>query len=511
MIKTSIENPSQTLPDAFRSQAQAFPDKLALILPHADPDALPRTISFAEADTLIDQYARQLKGYGLQHGNRVAVRLEKSGEGILLFFAILRIGCTFVPVNPGFTEREAAFLISESSPSMLIDNCKTAEKILTDKSIRHCEFMTGGPNDLTLSETTAPLERGETSPDDIAAILFTSGTTGRPKGAPLSHRNLMTNAVELAECWSIGPHDRVLHVLPVFHAHGLFIAACMPLIHGAGLIFLPKFDAALVIQHLTSATVLMAVPAIYTRLLAHEDFNNASCSSLRLMTAGSAPLSPEVFDALQKRTGLIVVERYGLTETNILTSNPADGSAQIGSVGKPLPSVEMRIVDADGKKVEPGAVGRVWVRGPAIIKGYLNQPDGVGAWSQDGHFDTGDIGRKDERGFLWLVGRSKDLIISGGFNVYPREVEIVIESLAEVEEAIVFGVAHPDFGEGVVAAVKSTPGAKETPDQIERVVRENLARYKQPKKIIFVSDFPRNSLGKVLKIQLREKYADVFL
>lgn len=510
MNSNSLCNHLKTLPEAFRDQAEKSPQKAALILPSTDPDEAPKTITFAEADRLIDQYARGLIGFGLKRGDRVAVRLEKSGASLLLFFAILRIGCVYVPINPAYTYREAAFLIEDSDPVLLIDNDGTTGLLPADTETHRCEFMTGGPTDLTLYETEEPFEELQLSLDNVAAILFTSGTTGQPKGAPLTHRNLMSNAVELAKLWDISPSDRVLHVLPIFHAHGLFIAAAMPLVHGAGLIVLPKFKADVVITHLPEATVLMAVPEIYTRLLAHDGFKRTACTSLRLITVGSAPLSPETFYALKDRTGLAVVERYGLTETNILTSNSSDGTARVGSVGRLLPGVDLHIVDSYGDNVAAGSVGRIMARGPAIIQRYWSCTDQDSALSQYGFFDTGDLGRMDEEGFLWLAGRSKDLIISGGFNVYPREVEIVIESLPEVEEVVVFGVAHPDFGEAVVAAVKLHKGIKKDADSIENVIRKNLARYKQPKKIIFVSKFPRNSMRKVLKTKLREEFSDTF-
>lgn len=496
---------AETLPAAFALQAAAGPDRPALIIPEA-----ARTISFGEAARIVDRYAAALGALGVKKGDRVAVRLEKSAEGLLLFFAVLKVGAIHVPVNPGFTAREAGVLIEESAPALLIDNAPEALGAYAETVRLRRGFLTGDADDLLSVPVAAAAPAVEPGPEDHAAMLFTSGTTGRPKGAPLTHRNLMSNTAALAEAWGFTAADVVLHVLPVFHAHGLFLAAIMPLIHGAAVIVTPKFDAAETIRLLPEASVLMAVPAIYTRLLAQDGFTPEACRNLRLATSGSAPLSPETFAALKARTGLSVVERYGLTETSILTTNPGDGTARVGSVGRPLPIVELRIADEAGAPLPAGEVGRVQARGPAIIAGYWNRPEQKGDWTGDGFFDTGDMGRLDADGFLWLVGRKKDLIISGGFNVYPREVETVIETAPGVLEAVVFGAPHPDFGEGVVAAVKCDPAAPAPEAAVQAVIARDLTRYKQPKKIVFVEEFPRNAMGKVLKAALRETYENVF-
>ena len=341
-------------------------------------------------------------------------------------------------------------------------------------------------------------------------MLFTSGTTGRPKGAPLTHENLLSNVSALAEAWGISHKDRLLHVLPVFHGHGLFLGIAMMIVRGATVRLLPKFEAEATIRHLPETTVFMAVPAIYTRLLEHNDFTQKICLSLRLATSGSAPLSPEVFEALRLRIGIPVVERYGLTETCILTTNPIDGSARVGSVGLPLSCVDLRITDDENVVLEYGHAGRVQVRGPSVIEGYWRRPERKDDWTADGWFDTGDLGQRDKDGYLWLVGRKKDLIITGGFNVYPREIEIELEALDGVAEAVVFGVPHPDFGEGVMAGVRPEVGRVVDLEALEEALSEKLAKYKRPKKIVILEDFPRNQMGKVLKTDLRENYANEF-
>lgn len=346
--------------------------------------------------------------------------------------------------------------------------------------------------------------------EDGAVMLFTSGTTGRSKGAPLTHANLMANLLALAEAWEMTEDDVLLHVLPVFHGHGLFLGIGMLVAQGAAIILLPRFNADETVRLLPSATIFMAVPAIYTRLLQTPGYDRTACRSLRLTTSGSAPLSPEVFEQLRDRTGLEVVERYGLTETCILATNPVGGGARVGSVGRPVPGVLLRVADDAGRELATGEVGRVQAKGPSIIREYWRRPDKRDDWTADGWFDTGDLGRFDDDGYLWLVGRKKDLIISGGYNVYPREVELQLEEIEGVSEAVVFGVPHPDFGEGVVAALRPERGVELDIAAVEAQLAKRLAKYKRPKRIIIADDFPRNQMGKILKTRLRELNADLF-
>ncbi|MES1950522.1 putative malonyl-CoA synthase [Salinisphaera sp. S4-8] len=486
------------------------PDAPALCFHAHRQDCAEAWITYAQADARVRQIAAALRYHGIARGDRVAVRLDKSAQGLLLFMGVLRAGAIYVPVNPSFTAREANVLLQESTPALLIDNDAQALNLEDAIRLRTLSYDDGASTDLLNAPAMDIDSVDEPESADYAAMLFTSGTTGRPKGAPLTHANLMANLDSLATVWQIGPSDRVLHVLPVFHAHGLFVAAAMPLLRGASVIVTETFDAAQTVQLLPEATVFMAVPAIYTRLLAQPEFGPQACRNLRLATSGSAPLSPEMFTALEQRMGLKVVERYGLTETSILTSNPIDGTATVGSVGKPLSIVELRITDAQGNAVANGEVGSLQVRSPATISHYWNRPELKDEWTADGFFDTGDMGRIDKDGFVWLVGRKKELIISGGYNVYPREVENVLETVPGVDEAVVLGVPHPDFGEGVLAAIRRTAGEPVTEDTIKQHVIRDLTSYKRPKAIVFVDDFPRNAMGKVMKKTLQQTYRDIF-
>lgn len=490
-----------TLAEALPLQARTRPD--AVLFEATGADGTETRLTYAEAHRQVEALAARLAALGVASGDRVAVRLPKTVEAMLLFFAVLRAGAVYVPINPDFTAREAEVLISDSEPALVVDN----DGIETG-ALRRASFGTGRGDDLvSVAPGPAPAMPGA---DDGAVMLFTSGTTGRPKGAPLTHANMLTNMLALSSAWKIGPKDRLLHVLPVFHAHGLFLGIMMPALRGSTIRMLTKFTAEEAVAHLPGCTMLMAVPAIYTRLLDHPGFTREVCAGLRLATSGSAPLSPEVFEALKARMGMPVVERYGATETCIIATNPIDGTARVGSVGRPLSCVDLRIAGEDGAVLSQGEVGRVQVRGPSILTHYWNKPDRGTDWTDDGWFDTGDMGQVDADGFLWLVGRKKDLIISGGFNVYPREVEIELESLDGVAEAVVFGVPHPDFGEGVMAAVRPEKDRVVDVSRLEALLGEGLAKYKRPKRILVMEDFPRNQMGKVLKAELRQTHADTF-
>ncbi|MCK9514409.1 MAG: acyl-CoA synthetase [Pigmentiphaga sp.] len=506
MTDSSTMTAPETLPDALYLHARQRPDAAFLITP-AHPGGPEEIFTFAECVRLMDRYARALIALGVGPGDCVAVRLPKSPHSMILFLAITRAGGTYVPINPDFTQREARVLIADSAPTLLIDNDAAAAADM-GADFKVMGFGTGAAHDLASIAADAPLPG--IGPRDRAVMLFTSGTTGRAKGAPLTHANLLANIRALAEAWAFTQSDRLLHVLPAFHGHGLFLGIAMPVYCGASVILMRKFDAAETIRLMKQSSVFMAVPAIYTRLLEQPEFSAASCRTLRLATSGSAPLPPELFNELRQRMGLTIVERYGLTETSILTSNPIDGSARVGSVGRPLSCVDLRIADDNGSPLSVNEVGHVQVRGGGIIETYWQRPDRGDDWTADGWFETGDLGRIDEDGFVWLVGRKKDLIISGGYNVYPREVEIQIEAQGGVSEAVVFGVPHPDFGEGVMAAVKPEAGAALDIDLLEQKIAEALSKYKRPKRIILVDEFPRNAMGKVLKNELRQTYADTF-
>jgi malonyl-CoA/methylmalonyl-CoA synthetase len=348
-----------------------------------------------------------------------------------------------------------------------------------------------------------------TAPDDLAAILYTSGTTGRPKGAMLTQRNLASNAMALHEIWGFRPDDVVLHALPVFHTHGLFVATNCALANGTGMIFLPRFEPAAVLEQLSRATVFMGVPTFYTRLLAEPGLDADACRHVRLFVSGSAPLLAATHDEFRARTGQRILERYGMTETSMITSNPLDGERRPGTVGFPLPDVDVRVVSPDtGAQLTAGDVGGIEVRGPNVFAGYWRQPERTATeMTPDGFFRTGDVGTVDGDGYLHLVGRSKDLIISGGLNVYPKEVEQVLDELEGIVESAVIGVPDPDFGEAVVAVVVAEAGVELDPAEVRRRARDRLAAFKVPKRVVVVTDLPRNAMGKVEKAKLRASHS----
>jgi malonyl-CoA/methylmalonyl-CoA synthetase len=348
--------------------------------------------------------------------------------------------------------------------------------------------------------------------DDLAAILYTSGTTGRSKGAMLSHSNLGSNTLTLRDTWGFTSDDVLIHALPVFHTHGLFVATHCVLLSGSRMLFLNRFDADTVLDLLPRATAMMGVPTFYTRLLASPRLTREACAHVRLFVSGSAPLLADTFEAFEQRTGHRILERYGMTETTMNTSNPLDGERRAGTVGFPLPGVEVRITDEDGKALPQGEVGVLEVKGPNVFRGYWRQPEKTEAeFREDGFFITGDVAMIDTRGYIHIVGRAKDLIISGGFNVYPKEIELCIDQIEGVQESAVIGVPHPDFGEAVVAVVKrASGGAEVSADAIQSTTKAELANFKVPKKVFFVDELPRNTMGKVQKNLLRDRFKDSF-
>jgi malonyl-CoA/methylmalonyl-CoA synthetase len=350
------------------------------------------------------------------------------------------------------------------------------------------------------------------APDDLAAILYTSGTTGRSKGAMLTHGNLVSNALALKEAWRFTRNDVLLHALPIFHIHGLFVATNITLVAGGAMLFLPKFDPDLVFRYLPKSTVMMGVPTFYVRLLQDARLTREATRHMRLFVSGSAPLLAETHAEWKRRAGHAILERYGMSETNMNTSNPFDGPRVPGSVGRPLPGVDLRITEPEtGKQLAAGEIGVIEVRGPNVFKGYWRMPEkSVSDFRPDGFFITGDLGRMDANGYVWIVGRAKDLVISGGYNVYPKEVEDEIDAIDGVTEAAVFGVPHPDFGEGVTAAVVLQPGATLTETDVRRALEGRLAKYKQPKRVLFIEALPRNTMGKVQKNVLRDRYAALY-
>jgi malonyl-CoA/methylmalonyl-CoA synthetase len=468
---------------------------------------------------VLEQSARigkALLAAGAGPGERLMVQVEKTPEAVALYLAALRIGAIYLPLNTGYRRDEVEYFLADAAPKVVVvtpGSPLADESLVKDHGARMLTLDAAGRGSLIEAASRQPAELVEFRCDDdtIAAILYTSGTTGKPKGAMLSHGNLSSNAAALHEIWRFEPRDKLLHALPIFHTHGLFVALNTTLMNGTSMIFLPRFDAAEVARLLPRATIMMGVPTFYTRLLATPEFGRDCCHHMRLFISGSAPLTVETFRAFRERTGHTILERYGMTEANMITSNPYLRERVAGSVGFPLPDVSLRIADDRGKALKPGEVGGIEVKGPNIFKGYWRNPEKTKSeFRADGYFITGDVGRIDERGYLHIVGRSKDLIISGGFNVYPKEVETVIDALPGVAESAVIGVPHADLGEAVVAVVVSRPEAPLAERQIVEATREHLASYKAPKAVFLIEQLPRNTMGKVEKAKLREAYKAIF-
>ena len=502
---------SDNLFELLKSRFPADPSRTVMETPDG------RQISYGEMDAATARIARLLAERGVAKGDRVAAMVEKSPEAIFLYLAVLRTGAAYLPLNTAYRAAEIGYFLGDAEPKVVVGRPE-AETELTGIAARtNTAVLTlGQAGDGSLiaesRELDADFAAVPAAGDDLAALLYTSGTTGRSKGAMLSHRNLASNAQALHRIWGFQPDDLLLHALPIFHTHGLFVATNCALLNGGGMLFLPRFDAADVIRLLPRATVMMGVPTFYTRLLERPDFGPEACRNMRLFISGSAPLLEETFEAFRGRSGHTILERYGMTETGMNSSNPLDGERRAGTVGFALPGVELRITGEDGAALADGETGVLEVRGPNVFKGYWRQPEKTAAeFRRDGFFITGDVSRIDERGYLRIVGRAKDLIISGGFNVYPKEIELVVDAIDGVVESAVIGLAHPDFGEAVAAVVRPADGAA-APDEaaIIAAAKTELANYKVPKKIFFVEELPRNAMGKVQKNLLRESYKDAF-
>jgi malonyl-CoA/methylmalonyl-CoA synthetase len=464
------------------------------------------------------QIANVLVARGVRPGDRVAAQVEKSPENLLLYLATLRAGAVYLPLNTAYTLAELDYFIGDAEPALFV--CDPAKRegvaeIAGKRGVGAVETLdAAGGGSLIAAADQAPRDFADEAraDDDLAAILYTSGTTGRSKGAMLTHRNLASNALTLKDYWRFTENDALLHALPIYHTHGLFVASNTLMLAGGSMIFLTKFDADQVMSLLPKATSMMGVPTFYTRLLAHPGLTKAACTHMRLFTSGSAPLLAETHVAFQAKTGHAILERYGMTETNMNTSNPYDGERIAGTVGFPLPGVELRIADPDsGRALAQGEIGGIEVRGPNVFAGYWRMPDKTKAeFRPDGFFITGDVGKIDARGYVHIVGRAKDLVITGGFNVYPVEVEAEIDAIPGVVESAVIGCPHPDFGEGVTAVVVCKPGVALNEKAIIGQLEQRLAKFKLPKRVIFVDDLPRNSMGKVQKNVLRERNKDLY-
>ncbi len=462
--------------------------------------------------------AHVLVTLGVTPGDRVAVQVEKSAEALMLYLGCLRAGATYLPLNTAYTPTEFEYFLVDATPKLVV---------VSPSAVDHLEPLTGRIDArlLTLGEKGdgSLMELAERQPaefadierkaDDLAAILYTSGTTGRSKGAMLTHDNLLSNAQTLREYWRFTRDDRLIHALPIFHTHGLFVATNVTLLSGGSMYLLGKFGPDRVIALMPRATVMMGVPTFYTRLLQDNRLNEATTGNMRLFISGSAPLLAETHRLFEKQTGHAILERYGMTETNMITSNPYDGKRVPGTVGYALPGVSVRVVDpVSGTILATGEPGMIEVKGPNVFKGYWNMLEKTREeFRSDGYFVTGDIGVMEQDGRVSIVGRGKDLIISGGYNIYPKEIENEIDAIAGVVESAVIGVPHFDLGEGVTAIVVSKPDAKLDEATITNNLQARLARFKQPKTIIFVDDLPRNIMGKVQKSVLRDRYRDLYV
>ena len=463
------------------------------------------------------QVAHALTGLGLVAGDRVAAQIHKSPEALALYAACTQAGLVFLPLNTAYTEGELSYFVEDSGAKLVVcDATREADlRVMAETFGAKVETLNGDGTGSLMALADTCGEQFDTvarTGDDLAAFLYTSGTTGRSKGAMLTQDNLISNAKTLVTHWRFTEDDVLIHALPIFHTHGLFVATNVTLAAGGAMIFMPSFDVDTIIARMTEATALMGVPTFYTRLLDDPRFDAALTSHMRLFISGSAPLLAETHAQFEERTGHRILERYGMTETNMNTSNPYDGARRAGTVGFPLPGVEVKITDpASGETLADGEVGQIEVRGPNVFKGYWNMPEKTAAeLREDGFFITGDLGQIDELGYLQIVGRNKDLIISGGYNIYPKEIELVLDDQPGVLESAVIGVPHPDFGETVLGVIIAQKGETPNPDELMEAVKGALARFKHPRKLVMMDTLPRNTMGKVQKNLLRDQFASMF-
>ncbi|MEY3486885.1 MAG: hypothetical protein RL075_890 [Pseudomonadota bacterium] len=501
----------------FTALRSAFPPDLDAVAVETDKGL---HYTWRDLERATAMLANLLQSLGLPAGARVAVQVEKSVEAMMLYLATLRAGYVFLPLNTAYQSAEISYFIENAEPAVVVCSPKNFGWV------SKIAFQAGTQNVFTLGDdrTGSLLERAahcsdqhavaEMKADDLAAILYTSGTTGRSKGAMLTHGNLLSNALVLKDYWGWQPGDVLIHALPIFHVHGLFVALHGALINGSKMIWLSAFDPKLVLQKLPQATVFMGVPTLYVRLLAEPGLTRDACRNMRLFVAGSAPLLIETFTDWQQRTGHTILERYGMSETAMLTSNPyraQDGERRGGTVGFALPGVGLRVRGDDGRNLATGEIGGIEVKGPNVFKGYWRMPEKTKEeFTADGWFKTGDVGKIDGRGYITIVGRSKDLIISGGYNVYPAEIEGYINDMPGVAESALVGVPHPDFGEVGVAVVIAKPGAPVSGEAVLASLKAQLANFKIPKKCFVLPELPRNTMGKVQKNLLRDQYKGLF-
>lgn len=467
------------------------------------------TLTYREVDQRSARMATALTELGVEPGDRVVVQIDKSTDNVALYLACLRVGAVHLPLNTAYTPGEVEYFVDDATPAVVIARPDT----LTTLTVPVLHLGTNGDGSFAAAADAAlPHDAAvPRDPDDVAAMLYTSGTTGRSKGAMLTHANLASNATALHDIWAFGPDDVLLHTLPIFHVHGLFVALHCAMLGGNEVIFLPAFDVGQVVEHLPQATVMMGVPTQYTRLLGDPRFDADSCRSIRLFTSGSAPMTEAVHAQFTDRTGLQILERYGMTEAGMITSNPYDGDRVPGTVGFALPDVDLRISDDEGDPVATGATGVVEIRSPGLFAGYWQLDEKTAAAHRSGGwFITGDVGSVDAEGRLTLEGRTSDMIISGGYNVYPKEIEMVLDEVPGVLETGVIGVPHPDFGEAVVAVVVRDGSVEVSDEQLAAALTDRLARFKHPKRYLAADELPRNAMSKVQKAALRSDLADLF-
>ncbi len=506
----------------FAALRAAFPADLTATAVETDEGL---RYSWQDLDRATAMMANLLQSLDLPQGSRVAVQVEKSVEALMLYLATLRAGHVFLPLNTAYQSAEIEYFIGNAEPAVVV--CSGAHfgwvsKIAFKAGTQHVFTLNDDRTGSLLERAAHHSDQHQTvarQADDLAAILYTSGTTGRSKGAMLTHGNMLSNALTLKDYWGWKKGDVLIHALPIFHVHGLFVAIHGALINGSRMIWMAKFDPKRVIARMKEATVFMGVPTLYVRMLAEPSLDKAAVKNMRLFIAGSAPLLIETFTEWQERTGHTILERYGMSETAMLTSNPYAADKRYanqterrgGTVGFPLPGVRLRVRGDDGQDMPVGEIGGIQVQGPNVFKGYWRMPEKTAEeFTADGYFKTGDVGKVDERGYVTIVGRSKDLIISGGYNVYPAEIEGYINEMKAVAESAVVGVTHPDFGEVGVAVVIAKPGAVVQPENVLAELKAKLANFKIPKRCFVVAELPRNTMGKVQKNLLREHYKALF-
>lgn len=475
-----------------------------------------RRWSYGEIEAMSARMAGALIAAGAEPGDRLCVQVEKSAENVALYLAALRTGVVYVPLNTAYTQDEIGYFLADAGPVVFVCAPERAEALApVAESAGVKSVLTlgaGGTGSLIdAQEDALPFtDVRERAADDLAVILYTSGTTGRSKGAMLTQNNLASNALALHALWGFRPGDVLLHALPVFHIHGLFVALHTAMLNGSEVLFLPAFETGAVRAAMARASVMMGVPTFYTRLLADPNFGAEDAASMRLFISGSAPLTVETFNAFAARTGQRILERYGMSEAGMIASNPLDGERIAGTVGFALPDVSIRITGEDGRLLPAGEAGNVEVKGPNIFAGYWRMPEKTAAEFRDGWFVTGDVGMLDGDGRLTLVGRAKDLIIAGGYNIYPVEIEQLLDALPGVAESAAIGVPHPDMGEGVVAVLVAAKGMARPDDDALAAAMAPLARFKRPRRFVWLDALPRNAMGKVQKQALRERFADMF-